>query len=320
LNDDGVLNDSIPASCIGGGAHQVTLAQSDSGALNSPAGQYNGLFGGNPGLEPEEADTTTLGFVFSPSFIEGLTISVDWFSIEVTNLVATTGAVNTLNDCYNNGTAASCARITRSPGGQLWIGTGVVEDLNTNIGGLETSGVDVNVLYSMDIGSAGGLTFNLIGTHLEELITDPGASTGVAPYDCVGGYGAALCGTPNPEWRHRLRVSWETPWSVDLHATWRYYGGVDRFSAATFEAVPCGGPPPAVVVLDCSFEEEHYLDLAGTWDVLDNTRLRFGVNNVLDNDPPISNNVGAGFGNGNTYPQMYDALGRWVFVGLTVDF
>jgi outer membrane receptor protein involved in Fe transport len=44
------------------------------------------------------------------------------------------------------------------------------------------------------------------------------------------------------------------------------------------------------------------------------------VNNVLDADPPISDNVGAGSGNGNTYPQVYDALGRWVFAGVTVDF
>ncbi|MGQ0533299.1 MAG: TonB-dependent receptor plug domain-containing protein [Caulobacteraceae bacterium] len=319
LNDDGILNNSNPASCIGVGAHQVTAAQSDSGALNSPAGQYNGLFGGNPNLSPEEADTVTLGFVFSPSFVEGLSVSVDWFNIEVTNLVSTTGATNTITDCYVNGTASSCARITRNPGGQLWIGTGVVEDLNTNIGGLETTGVDLSVVYSRDIGDMGGLTFNLIGTWLDELITDPGAATGVIPYECAGGYGAQLCGTPNPEWRHRLRVTWETPFDVDLHATWRYYGEVDRFrlaAAGGSEPVPCTGAG----ALDCHWDAEHYLDLAGTWDVAENTRLRFGVNNVLDNDPPLSQNVGAGAGNGNTYPQVYDATGRWIFAGITVDF
>jgi outer membrane receptor protein involved in Fe transport len=47
--------------------------------------------------------------------------------------------------------------------------------------------------------------------------------------------------------------------------------------------------------------------------------LRFGVNNVLDESPPISDNVGT-TGNGNTYPQTYDALGRWVFMGISVDF
>ncbi len=43
------------------------------------------------------------------------------------------------------------------------------------------------------------------------------------------------------------------------------------------------------------------------------------MNNVLDNDPPLSVSVGT-TGNGNTYPQTHDSLGRYVFVGATVDF
>jgi outer membrane receptor protein involved in Fe transport len=310
--DDGGDGIAPAAACIGVNPWQVTAGQYGSAALTSPAGQYNGLFGGNPNLTPEEADTLTLGFVFTPSFLPGFNLSLDYFNIEVTNLVSITGATNTLNDCFFNGTLASCMRITRNPGtGQLWIGQGVVEDLNTNIGGLETSGYDINANYSMEIGSSGALNFSLVGTLLDEIVTDPGAQTGVSPYDCAGAFGAALCGLPNPEWRHRFRVGWETPWNVDLFATWRYYGEVERRSAANVY-VPN--------TLDSNFDAENYLDLAGNWEVRDNANLRFGVNNVLDNDPPISANVGAGFGNGNTYPQMYDALGRWVFVGLTVDF
>jgi outer membrane receptor protein involved in Fe transport len=321
--DEGGDGIAPAAACIGVNPWQVTAGQYGSGALTSPAGQYNGLFGGNPNLTPEEADTLTLGFVFTPSFLPGFNLSVDYFNIEVTNLVSVTGATNTLNDCYNNGNLASCMRIVRNPGtGQLWIGTGRVEDLNTNIGGLETSGYDVNANYSMEIGSSGALNFALVGTLLDEIVTDPGAATGISPYDCAGGFGQALCGTPNPEWRHRFRVGWETPWNLDLFATWRYYGEVERRTAAN-EPVPDGGGTPfnpVQNVLDQNFDAQHYLDLAGNWEVRDNAVLRFGVNNVLDNDPPLSANVGAGFGNGNTYPQVYDALGRWVFVGLTVDF
>lgn len=312
LNDDGVLNNSIPGSCIGLAPHQVSLAQSDSGALNSPAGQYNGLFGGNPNLSPEEADTYTVGFVFTPRFLPGFNLSVDYFNIEVANLVSTTGATNTLNDCYVNGNAASCARITRNAAnGTLWVGTGVVEDLNTNIGGLATSGYDFNASYNWELGDVGSLNFAFVGTLLEELLTDPGAATGGAPFDCVGAFGAAKCGTPNPEWRHRFRVSWQTPWNVELFGTWRYFGEVERRNANNV-FVPNQ--------LDSTFDAENYFDLAGNWDLYENTRLRFGVNNILDNDPPLSNNVGAGFGNGNTYPQVYDSMGRWVFAGITVDF
>ena len=50
--------------------------------------------------------------------------------------------------------------------------------------------------------------------------------------------------------------------------------------------------------------------------------LRFGAQNVLDSDPPVAGGevIPAGFGNGNTYPQVYDALGRYMFAGVTVDF
>ncbi len=310
IGDDALNNNSIPASCIGANPWQVTVGQSDSGLLASPAGQYNGLFGGNPNLTPEVSDTTTLGFVFAPQFLPGFNVSLDWFHIEVSNLVATTGAQNTLNDCYVNLNAASCARITRDPSlGSLWVAGGEVEDLNTNIGGIETTGVDINANYSVDVGSMGSLGFQLVGTWLDELITDPGQ--GITPYDCAGNYGQ-VCGTPNPEWRHRFRVSWETPWSFDVDATWRYYGSVDQVNGA--------GTPIAAGDLDSSFDAISYFDVSGSWDVLDNTSLRFGVNNVLDTDPPLSNNVGAGSGNGNTYPQVYEALGRYVFAGFTVDF
>jgi iron complex outermembrane recepter protein len=303
----------IAGLCIGAAPYQVTVPQSTGGGLDSPAGQYNALGGGNPNLSPEEAETLTLGFVFTPRFLPGFNLSVDYFSIEVANLISTTGAVNTLTDCFTNGNIASCNRVTRNPNnGRLWVGVGVVEDLNTNIGGLETAGYDINASYSMDIGSMGNLSFSLVGTLLDELITDPGAATGITPYDCVGGFGAALCGTPNPEWRHRFRLGWETPWNVELFGTWRYYGEVERRDGSNL--------PVASTALDASFDEVHYFDLAGNWDLYENTRLRFGVNNILDQDPPISANVGAGFGNGNTYPQVYDALGRFVFIGATVDF
>ncbi len=72
-------------------------------------------------------------------------------------------------------------------------------------------------------------------------------------------------------------------------------------------------------VVDRYFDAENYFDLAATWQVRDTTRLRAGVNNILDNDPPLTPSAGTG-GNGNTYPQLYDAMGRYLFFGLTQDF
>jgi outer membrane receptor protein involved in Fe transport len=312
--DDAEDGTASAAACIGTNPWQVTAGQYGSAGLNSPAGQYNFLQGGNTFLQPEEADTYTVGFVFTPRFLPGLNVSLDYFNIEVENLISTVGAVNTLTDCYDNGNLASCALIQRNPGtGQLWIGAGNVIDLNTNIGGLVTSGYDINANYSMDIGAMGGLSFQLIGTLMDELITDPGA--GQDPYECVGFFGtvcsAGTAGAPTPEWRHRFRVSWDTPWDLSFSGTWRHFGEVTRITGANTPA-PTGLP-------DSAWDSQDYFDLAGNWQVYENTNIRFGMNNVFDSDPPLSAAVGT-TGNGNTFPQTYDALGRWIFVGATVDF
>lgn len=323
---DNVHNGGVtPASCIGVNPWQVTLAQSNAGGLNNPAGQYNGLFGGNPNLSPEEADTTTIGVVFQPRFAPGLNVSVDYFDIDVTNLITATGAA-VLSACYFGGDIASCNAISRNPAnGRLWGGNpnARVFALNTNIGGLKTQGFDLNANYHWDLGGAGGLSFQLIGTYLSKLETDEGAATGRNPYDCVGLWsGDANCGTPNPEWRHRFRVGWETPWDLELDLTWRYFSSVHREQNVGGQGGFEADGSLVANQLGTTLDATSFFDIAGTWKVRDNASLRFGVNNFLDEVPPISTNthVGAGFGNGNTFPQVYDATGRFVFAGITVDF
>ena len=318
LNDDGTVNGSIPASCIGGNPWQVTTAQSQSGALNSPAGQYNFLQGGNPDLRPEEADTFTIGAVWTPSFLPRFNLSVDWFDIQVDGAIQTLGALNTLSLCYDQGDADACNRINRNAGGQLWVGDGNVEDLNINIGGFQTSGVDINANYGVDLEdwgapSYGSLAFSFVGTWLNELVTDTGAGQSNSVYDCTGFY-ANQCGVPNPEWRHRARMTWMSPWDVDLSATWRHFGEVEIAVLGADGSLNNSAPR-----IDRYFDAMNYLDLAATWQVRDTVTLRAGVNNVLDSDPPLSYSVGT-TGNGNTYPQLYDALGRYFFFGVTANF
>ncbi|WP_374274733.1 TonB-dependent receptor domain-containing protein [Brevundimonas sp.] len=280
-------------------------------ALDSPAGQYNFLQGGNPDLEAEESDTYTVGVVFTPSFLPGLNASVDYFDISVDGLVSSFGALNTLAACYERNDQDACERINRGPSGSLWVGDGFVSDLNINIGGLETTGFDFNVNYGLDLADfgmdrAGQLVLNYSGTLLDEYVVDVG--DGITIYDCVGFYGNQ-CGTPTPEYRHRARLTWVSPWAVDVSATWRHMG-----EAELFVLNGDGGAR-----IDRYFDAENYLDLSAAWQVRDNVSLRIGVNNILDNDPPLSYSVGT-TGNGNTYPQSYDALGQYWFFGLTADF
>ncbi len=289
------------AECIATG---VPAANVGSVALDSPAGQYNFLQGGNTDLNPESSDTYSYGVVFTPSFIQGFTLSIDYFKIEVEDLVSTFGAENTLNACYVNGDAAACSRIRRNAAGQLWVGSGNVIDTNINIGSLETSGFDIVANYGgIELGNYGSLSFNLVSTYLDELITNPGP--GIDPYDCVGFF-AGVCGTPNPEWRHRLRAQWKSPYKLDVSLTLRHYSSVEGYQQPANR-------------IDRKFASETYIDLFSTYSLFDNTELRFGVNNVFDNDPSLNASVGT-TGNGNTYPQTYDALGRYIFAGVKVNF
>jgi len=305
------------AECIATG---VPAALVGSGSLDSPAGQYNFLQGGNPDLIPETSDTFSYGIVLQPRFAPGLAITIDYFDIDIEDTITIVGANNVFTACYDADNPAACALINRNPGtGQLWVGNGYVQDLNTNIGSLGTKGYDLNVQYSgVEIGRFGSLNFSLTGTYLDELVTQPvpgldldNASAGVQDtYDCKGFY-STVCGTPNPEWRHRFRTSWQTPWDVDLSFTWRYYGSVTKLDGA-FD-------PGASTDLDYKLSAESYFDLTANWAVTEKANVTLGINNVLDDNPSLSGSVGT-TGNGNTFPQTYDALGRYVFMRATMNF
>jgi len=194
-----------------------------------------------------------------------------------------------------------------------------VIDLNRNIGSLSTKGYDINIGYTgLEMGRFGSLAFNMTGTYLVDLITQPAPGVDLHPrpdifsdsYDCTGYY-SSVCLTPSPQWRHRFRTSWQTPWDVDLSLTWRHYGGVTGLT----------GPNNAMPTrqLDRELPAEEYFDLAANWAITEKAGVTLGINNVLDDNPTISGAVGT-TGNGNTYPQTYDALGRYVFLRATVDF
>ncbi len=305
----GLVNGFTAAQCARTG---VTAAQFGNLTPN-PAAQYNGLIGGNTDLDPEVSDTWTAGVVIQPRFIPRLAITVDFFDIQIDGAIQGIGADNIIFTCLN--TNQLCDLIQRDARGSIWqSNNGFIVDTTQNIGGLSTRGVDVGASYSMPIGSWGNVGFNFVGTWLDELIVDNGI--GVS-FDCVGFFGNQ-CGTPTPEWRHTARLSWNHPDGYGASLRWRYFGGVD---------VDDLSDDPDLAGVNTQPGNDHlgsvnYLDLALNFRIGDHYNFRLGVNNVLDRDPPVNGSqvCPAGPCNGNTWAQVYDALGRYVFAGVTLDF
>jgi iron complex outermembrane receptor protein len=305
----GTAGEASRDACIASG---VPAAVFDDPArrsrLDSPAGQFNLLQGGNPNLKPETSDTYTYGVIIQPRFLPHLAMSIDYFDISIDDTISTVGPDTSLQACYFSNDAGSCARIHRNAGnGSLWQGTGQVVDLNTNIGSLSTKGVDLSVGYTgLELGGLGELSFNLVGTYMDELTYVSGIN-GVAPTECKNKFSGALCGVPSPDWRHHFRMGWETPWNVDLSLTWRYYGAVTNVATSQQDNI------------DYKLGARSFFDLAANWAVTEKASVLLGINNVLDKDPPITSAVG-NTGNGNTFPQTYDSLGRWIFMRGQVQF
>jgi len=312
-----------------GSAPTATLAQCQNSGVTaaqyrtiptSGASQYNQVVGGNPDLEPESSDTWTYGVVFTPSFLPDLSISLDFFDITVEDLIGTVSPNLTLSQCVTTGNPYFCDLITRSAGSGALFGdpAAAVIATNLNTGSLKTRGVDLQVNYRLDLADLGldkgSITANLVGSYVDRYVIEP--LPGLGEYDCAGYFGNT-CGGPTPEWRHKLRLTWRTPWSVDVSAAWRFIGAVslDTTSSAPLLA----GAAPAT---DARIRSYDFFDLAASAQLPHDLTLRVGVNNVLDEDPPLigTGGLGGGFGNGNTYPQTYDSLGRYVFVGLSAKF
>ncbi|WP_052134982.1 TonB-dependent receptor domain-containing protein [Sphingomonas sp. 37zxx] len=298
----------------------VTAAQYGN-IIDNPAGQFNSLIGGNPDLQPETAKTLSLGAVFEPGFVRGLTISVDYFDIKVEDLVGSVNPNLSLANCLASGDAFFCEQIQRSPAGSLWQGeAGYFQRFNVNTGSLQTKGVDVAVDYRMnldDVGIGGGrLAFNLIGTYLDSYNTVPLPNSPASNvYECEGLY-AGLCGRPRPEWRHKLMTTWSPSSAFNLAVSWRYVSAVKIAQTSSQPALT-----GSFAAVNEQLNARSYFDVSLAYTVRPELTFRLGVNNLLDKDPPLTTTAAIeDGGNGNTYPQFYDATGRYLFLSASVGF
>jgi iron complex outermembrane receptor protein len=306
----------------------VTAAQYLKGVPGSPAAQYNGLIGGATNLRPETAKTTNVGVVFTPTFLPGFSATLDYTDIKITGLIQSYGSSTIQANCLASAdpTSVWCQKIHRTPLGDLWTSSeGYIVDPLLNEGGLENKGVDLGMAYRFDMGSWGKFRSRLDAGYLLKLVYTPGSAGGItgAPYDCAGQFGLTCSANtpPAPKYRHRLALDWETPLTgFSAGVTWRYFGMVHNSitNPSSPDYRPAFGIPVDNVIPTIS-----YLDLRVSYNI-DKITVRMGANNVLDKDPPIIdtlNDTGNSiYGESNTFPSLYDSLGRYIYANVTIDF
>lgn len=297
----------------------------------NPADQYNALFGGNSNLTPEKADTYTLGVVVQPRFVPGLALTVDYFNIKINDLIGGFAFNGVLAGCAISGNPIYCSLIHRDSSGSLTLfEDGYIRLQTQNVGGLQTKGFDFNASYTHKFAGLGTLNASLVGTWTRNLIFDTGINPGGfgldGVYDCAGYFGASCTSggpfsAPNPKWRHKLRTGFTFLNGLGVSVQWRHFAKVKNDTLShdpdlNFTRGPNSFPG------NSELAAQDYFDLAMTARLTDKLNFRLGANNVFDRSPPVAggNVVGSPNGNGNTFPQTYDAMGRFLFAGVTVDF
>jgi iron complex outermembrane receptor protein len=300
-------------------ANTVANCQADGLApdFNLATFQATTLQGGNPNLQPETSESLTFGLVLTPSFIEGLTVAIDYFDIEITDAVGSAPTSEVISACYASANFSDplCALIvgpafpgvdeTPSPSAptrrnsNLQI-SGVLQS-SANLATYKTSGIDFQVDYGLDT-AIGVVDFRVSGTYLDEYDYLP--FTGGELIELAGFFGGdPAFGNPATfaEWQVNYGVTLtRDDWGANLTA--RYMSETDDIDAA---------PANLSNVADSIT----YLDLQGYYNWNDVT-FTVGIRNLTDEDPPYV----TAYDDMNTLQFSYDTQGRYYYGRASITF
>jgi len=314
---------AYPALC----AAQLAAAGAPATRLgNIPApvaGQINVTGTGNPDLQPETARTITAGGVLQPRFLPGFSATVDWYRIRIRGAITSPTVGDIVNGCFGQANPADerCSLIRRDPltgglSGSAATVQGVVL-LSTNQGFLENEGLDWTVNYQRTVGPV-RVGASVQGNYTFDSLFQASPASFIR--ECVGYYSVS-CDPALPKFtmNSRLSLGYE---QFDLSVFWRHIDGIsyEPRTGATAAATPVAGTvgsfgstnPATIVESYRSVPAFNYIDLNLGFDVADSMRFSLLVENLFDKDPPeVGNTIGStSFNSGNTFPSLYDVLGR----------
>jgi outer membrane receptor protein involved in Fe transport len=267
--------------------------------------RVDGVRGGNPGLEPESADTITAGVVLDSTLahraLADLRVALDWYRIDFTDGIGRWDTESAVERCFDpaynhdySSTYPYCTFFTRvATTGEMY-----ALELDRNIGGVETSGVDVQVDWGMEAGP-GRIAAAGILTHVFEWnATEPDGRQ----VDYAGTIGNRGLGSSIPQWRSVVDVRYD--WrKLSVYTRWQHIDGMRDAEYRDFRVPACD-----------------YFD-AGVTATLDSGALAglsatAGVENLFDEEPPLF----PSYPQANTDPSQYDVLGRRYFLNLRYRF
>lgn len=335
-------NANLRAVCIAQGAPAGTI-----GSITNPtAAQANITTGGNLNLQPEKADTWTLGVVWQPDFLPRFNMSIDYYNIKINDVLGTPLPGDIISACFDNLTAGSatdpaCTAIRRNPltgglDGDPATTPGLFGTTN-NLGRLYTDGVDLLLNYNADLGFA-SLDWSFVGnwtrhSKFKANAADPDSLN----RECVGYYSVncSFTGSIQPElqFSNRFTLGFD---KVDLSLLWRWQDSVsfepeqlkDDLDFALANPGDCPNPETTDTggcMVNPEFRKikaKHYFDMTARFNVSENLTFTATVQNMLNQKPPIvGNSLGSTtYNSGNTYPSTYDALGRRYAVSAKLKF
>ncbi len=270
------------------------------------------LTGGNPDLDPETGETLTLGIVLSPVALPHWNFAVDYFLIELEDAI---GNIDAASICFSaeNTSNVFCDKLSRDATGNV----AEIEELLNNRGLVETEGIDTQITYARELEQGignrpGKVSAELSWTHLLSYKVQENPATEVL--DCAGYFGwPCLRGNgTHPEDRVTANLHYSTG-PVSAHLTWRWIDGTDN--AMPMMAYIWGIPAPDLAVP--SINSENYVDLGLSYEFDEALLVRFGANNLLDNDAPMMGGAVSVF---NTDTGLYDVFGRSYYLTLSAEF
>lgn len=271
------------------------------------------LQGSNPNLQPEKADTFTVGLVLQPKggFIGRFRASVDYYNIKISDAISTLGQQNIVTRCFE-GDALSCSLVQRDSSGAITL----ITDTQQNVNELIAKGVDFELSYGQPIGSNSAISARLLASHVRDLIT----IDSVGPTERAGQTGLRA-GTPPgiPDWTVDGTINLDVGdyFGFTTHVRWINKG---FYNSAFF------GPDQDGYVITAptssninSVPSRTYVDLMATFKILRDGDRRFdfyvGVDNLFDVDPP---RVPGANGSGNNI--LFNPVGQSFKAGVRASF